>query len=113
MDTKTVTTERKDIFDRIEDLFQRIDNFFKDRKIRKDVARIKKGLVSDPKLLLETKARYEKSFGVNSYLRTATQWQNLVRVYGIETVCKTEQLTEKEVMNKTIEKFSEKVKAMR
>ena len=57
----------------------------------------------------EVRAEYEKAFGVNQKNRTAKQWNNLVRVYGLETVAKVENMTEDKVKMKC-KSFSEQIK---
>ena len=64
----------------------------------------------------EVRAQYEKAFGVNAQKRTVKQWNNLVRVYGIETVAKVEGITEKDVKlkcSKMTEQVLQKMKANR
>lgn len=47
---------------------------------------------------LETvKTAFEKRYGADNKTRTPEQWRNLVETYGIETVCSSESLKEKEV----------------
>lgn len=50
--------------------------------------------------IVKLKVEFEKSFGVDQASRTPVQWQNLVRVYGMDAVCKTEKMKEKEVKKK-------------
>lgn len=69
---------------------------------------IKKELKANPELMADVKAKYEKSFGIDQKHRTIEQWNNLVRVYGIEIVCKKEGMTEKEV-NAKCESFSQRI----
>lgn len=57
----------------------------------------------------EVRKEYEKAFGVNQKSRTAKQWNNLVRVYGIETVATVEGMTESAVKTKC-KSFSEQIK---
>jgi len=84
-----------------------IETYFRTRRHARELAKIKDGLLSDPKLLLETQAKFEMQFGKNQN-RTRLQWRNLVRVYGIETVCQMERLTEIEVQQRCDETFSQK-----
>lgn len=44
--------------------------------------------------------RYEKHFGVDQKTRTRKQWINLVRVYGMKTVCEKEGMSEEKVREK-------------
>jgi hypothetical protein len=57
----------------------------------------------------EVQKQFERSFGVDQLRRTAKQWQNLVRVYGIETVAKIENITEETIKLKCL-KFSDRIK---
>ena len=57
----------------------------------------------------EVKKQFEHAFGVHPSTRTVKQWQNLVRVYGIETVAKIENTTKENVRIKCM-KFSDQVK---
>ena len=59
--------------------------------------------------LPEVKYEFERAFGIDQVRRTPKQWANLVRVYGIETVCKIENKTEDEVKLKLM-KFSDRFK---
>lgn len=52
---------------------------------------------------------FERAFGVNRQSRTVKQWNNLVRVYGLETVAKIENMSEDQVQLKC-RKFSEQIK---
>jgi hypothetical protein len=106
-------TTNPDFFDRVEKLGQRIEKWFRGFRHRKEVAKIHKGLVENPKLLLDTKEKFERAFGVAQHSRSAKQWQNLVRVYGMPTVCKQEGLTEDQVANKMIETFTQRIKQIR
>jgi hypothetical protein len=56
-----------------------------------------RALIEDPEMMKEKIARFEKAFGRDSKSRTRKQWSNLVRVYGMQTVCEQEKLTESEV----------------
>lgn len=57
----------------------------------------------------EVRAEYEKAFGISARFRTVKQWNNLVRVYGLETVCKIENMTKEDVAL-ACKKFSEQIK---
>lgn len=57
----------------------------------------------------EVRQQYEKAFGVNQKNRTVKQWNNLVRVYGLETVAKVEGMSENQVKLKC-KSFTEQVK---
>lgn len=46
------------------------------------------------------KEAFEKRYGKDQETRTPEQWRNLVGIYGMETVCKTEKMKEKEVKKK-------------
>lgn len=59
----------------------------------------------DPKV----QENFEKAFGVTQATRTQKQWTNLVRVYGIETVAKIENMSENAVRLKLM-KFSDRIK---
>lgn len=50
--------------------------------------------------IAKLKVEFEKSFGVDQVSRTPEQWNNLVRVYGMEQVCKIEKMKEKQVKKK-------------
>jgi hypothetical protein len=54
-------------------------------------------LTESPEMLAEKQAKFEKAFGKDSKSRTRKQWCNLVRVYGMETVCLHEKLSEGDV----------------
>ena len=84
-----------------------ITTYFRTRRHARELSKIKDGLLSDPKLLLETQAKFEKQFGKDQN-RTRLQWRNLVRVYGLDTVCKMERMTEIEVQQRCDETFSQK-----
>ena len=88
-------------------LFNRISTYFRTRRHAKELAKIQSNLLSNPQILLETQAKFEKQFGKDQN-RTRLQWRNLVRVYGIETVCKMERMTEKQVQRRCNETFSQK-----
>lgn len=45
----------------------------------------------------EAKPIFEKEFGANRDSRTVAQWIRLVKVYGIETVMKIENMTRTEI----------------
>ena len=55
-----------------------------------------KEILKDPDLLEKEQIAFEKAFGKDQN-RTQKQWSNLVRVYGIETVCLHEKMTEEEI----------------
>jgi len=74
-----------------------------------DFDKIQRQLLTNPVALKNAKERFEKSFGVNSNVRTKKQWQNLVRVYGIALVCEKEGLTESEVKLRCEESFQKRV----
>ncbi|MEI8111161.1 MAG: hypothetical protein WCH59_09250 [Chitinophagia bacterium] len=57
----------------------------------------------------EVKKEFEKAFGLDQVRRTKAQWQNLVRVYGIETVMKIEGMSENAIKLKCM-KFSDRIK---
>lgn len=46
------------------------------------------------------KEAFEKRFGVDTASRTPEQWRNLVSLYGMEQVCKTEKMKGKQVKKK-------------
>lgn len=73
-----------------------------------DLDKLKEMLEQNPAALEDAQKRFEKSFGKNSNVRTAKQWQNLVRVYGMKQVMETEKLTEAEI-NARCKSFSQKV----
>ena len=104
---------KDDIFDKLEDLFDRIDKWFRGFGHRREIAKIHAGLMKNPKLLIDTKDKFEKAFGVSTGTRSPKQWQNLVRVYGVAQVCKIEKMTPEEVSNKTTESFTKKVRSLR
>lgn len=102
-----------DLFDKIEELGERTNKWYRGFGNKREIDRIHKQLVKNPKLLIDTKDKFEKAFGVDTASRTPKQWQNLVRVYGLDTVCKQEKMTKDQVTNKTIETFSQRVRAIR
>lgn len=57
----------------------------------------------------EVKYEFERAFGIDQVRRTPKQWANLVRVYGMETVCKIEGKTEEQVKLHLM-KFSDRLK---
>ena len=59
--------------------------------------------------LPEVRKEFERAFGVDQVRRTKVQWENLVRVYGMETVCKIENMSEEQVKLKLM-KFSDRFK---
>ena len=89
-------------------MIKAIKTWFKTRRHKKELAKIKENLLSNPKLLLATQKKFEQSFGVNSQSRSPKQWKNLVRVYGIKQVCETENMTAIQVNQKCNEKFASK-----
>jgi hypothetical protein len=52
---------------------------------------------------------FEKTYGKDAETRTAQQWKNLVTMYGMETVCATEKLTQPQVLQKMSETFSKRL----
>jgi hypothetical protein len=86
-------------------MFTFIKEYFRKRAQTKAYNKIKAGLLSNPKLLIDTKAKFEKAFGVNQINRTRVQWERLVKVYGVDEVAKKENMTPEEVMSKTKETF--------
>lgn len=57
----------------------------------------------------DVQARFEKAFGVTQKSRSVKQWNNLVRVYGLQTVAKIESMTEDQVKNQC-RKMTDQVK---
>jgi hypothetical protein len=90
-------------------LIDKIVTYFRTRRHAKEYKKIQEGLLSNPELLLKTQASFEKSFGKDTGSRSRVQWQNLVRVYGMETVCKMERMTERDVNRRCSESFKAKV----
>jgi len=90
-------------------MFTHIKKWFSHRAQNKAYKKIKADLLSDPKLLVSAKDKFEKAFGVNSIVRTKEQWIRLVNVYGIETVAKTEGLSVDQIKNRCNESFTHKV----
>ena len=90
-------------------MFTFIKEYFRKRSQTKAYKKLIAGLMANPKLLIDTKAKFEKAFGVNQINRTRVQWVRLVNVYGVETVAKMEAMTPEEVMSKTKETFRLKV----
>ena len=89
-----------------------IKEFFRKRAQVKAFKKIEKTLLSNPKMMIEQQAKFEKSFGKDQSTRTRTQWNNLVRVYGLKIVCEKEGMTEAEVNLKCTETFDDRVKKM-
>ena len=104
------TNTKKDVFDKLEDFGRNIDLWCRSFGYRKQIKKIKEGLMSNPKLLIKTRESYEKAFGVNSATRSPQQWTRLVNTYGYETVMKTEKMTREDVERKMKESFTSKVK---
>lgn len=48
----------------------------------------------------EVRAAFIKQFGANRNDRSAQQWRNLVAAYGLDTVCKIENMTKQAVQLK-------------
>lgn len=55
---------------------------------------------------------FEDLYGVNKETRSPRQWSNLVARYGIAQVMETDKMTEKQVIDRCKEKFSDKLKRM-
>ena len=91
-------------------MLAKIKTWLKTRRHKKHYKKLKNHLLSHPNVLLERKAAFEKAFGVNSRMRTFEQWQRLVNVYGIEQVCKSENMTRDEVIKMTTETYDQKLK---
>ena len=89
-------------------MFAKIKTWFKTRRHNKAFAKIKANLLSNPKLLIDTQKKFESAFGTNSQSRSPKQWQRLVKVYGIEQVMKSENMTAIQVNQKCNEKFASK-----
>jgi len=58
---------------------------------------VKQQLLTNPKLLMQQKEKFENAFGKDSETRTPKQWRRLVKVYGMKLVCNTEKLTKKQI----------------
>lgn len=56
----------------------------------------------------EIQKEFEKNFGIDQLRRNVKQWQNLVRVYGMETVAKIENMSEEAIKLKCL-KFSDRI----
>lgn len=59
---------------------------------------------------ISAKEIFERQFGVHRDTRTATQWQKLINVYGIKSVCKAEQMDEATVRKHAGETFTQRLK---
>jgi len=68
-----------------------------------------KMLLDNPKLMAEKMKSFESAFGKNTKTRTRKQWANLVRVYGIDSVCQNESLTAEEVQLKCTETLTQRL----
>lgn len=66
-------------------------------------------LRESPEMLAEKQAKFEKAFGKDTKSRTRKQWCNLVRVYGMETVCLHEKMTEVQISRMCNETFSQRI----
>jgi len=77
-------------------LIPRIKLYLRTRRHKKALTKIQDGLLENPKLLLATQKKFEAQFGKDQS-RNRRQWKNLVRVYGMETVCAKEGLTKEQV----------------
>lgn len=88
-------------------LLDRISTYFRTRRHARELAKIQSNLLDNPKLLLETQAKFEKQFGKDQN-RTRLQWRNLVRVYGMDKVCELEKMSVEEVQRRCNETFSQK-----
>lgn len=84
--------------------------WLKRRRHKKELANIHKNLLDNPKLLFDTKEKFEKAFGKDSKKRSPEQWMRLVNVYGIDQVSKTEVMTIDHVNAKCNETFSQRLK---
>ena len=87
-----------------------IKNWFRKRTQIQAYKKIEKGLLENPKLLSEKQKTFEASFGKDQKTRSIRQWNNLVRVYGIEIVCEKENMTKDQVRQRCNETFSERLK---
>ena len=94
----------------IKKLIEKYKTYRKRKLQTKAYKEITTALASNPAVLAEKKAAFEKTFGVDSKSRNREQWANLVRVYGIATVAEKEGLTEREVNLKCTESFSMRLK---
>lgn len=68
-----------------------------------------KALTESPEMMAEKQAKFEKAFGKDTQSRTKKQWCNLVRVYGMDTVCLHEKMTEEQVKRYCNETFSQRL----
>jgi hypothetical protein len=91
-------------------MFTRIKKWLRLRAQNKAYKKIKSDLLSNPVLMVKTKANFEKAFGVCSVSRSPKQWQRLVNVYGVETVSKTEGLTAIQIERRCQESFASRVR---
>jgi hypothetical protein len=66
------------------------------------------GIIKRSANIPNVQEKFEAAFGTNKQTRTREQWQNLVRVYGIERVCQIDGMTQKEVQSKMMT-FTERV----
>jgi hypothetical protein len=91
-------------------MFKFIKDYFKKRKQIKAYKIIEKELLGNPKMLLDQQNKFEKQFGKDNKTRTAKQWSNLVRVYGIETVVLKERMTKAQVEMRCKESWGDRFK---
>lgn len=63
-------------------------------------AMVQTDLLGNPDKLADMKEKFELSFGTDRKTRTKEQWQNLVRVYGIDTVVQKEGLSKEVIESK-------------
>lgn len=59
---------------------------------------------------ISAKEIFERQFGVHRDTRTPAQWQKLINVYGIKSVCKAEDMDEATVRKHAGETFSQRLK---
>jgi len=90
-------------------MFTFIKEYFRKRSQTKAYKKLHTALLDNPKLMHDTKKRFESAFGVNQTNRTRLQWERLVKVYGAEMVAKKEGMTIEEVTRKTKETYKMKV----
>jgi hypothetical protein len=89
-----------------------IKEYFRRRTQRKAYKKFEKELLSNPKRLIDTQAKFEIAFGKDQITRTAKQWASLVRVYGMEEVKRKESMEEAEITRRCGETFSQRFHRM-
>lgn len=88
---------------------KRIKNFYAWIVVNLKHRKTLKRLNDNPELMAEALKQFRAKFGDNANVRTRKQWQALVRVYGIDTVCEKENMTKAEVEKRCNQSLRENI----